>query len=79
MNFISEHSISMGKYVVSPTTHPADTGGYRASVSIKSGQGTGSHHRVFRLNGLFATRETARLMAVTQGWLTTGNLQTAAC
>jgi hypothetical protein len=79
MTFISEHSISMGKYVVSPTTHPADNGGFRASVAIKSGHGSASHHRVFRLEGLFPTREVARLLAVTHGWLTTGNLQPHAC
>jgi hypothetical protein len=79
MTFIPEHSISMGKYVVSPTTHPADNGGFRASVSIKSGQGSASHHRVFRLEGLFPTREVARLLAVTHGWFTTGTLQSHAC
>jgi len=79
MTFIPEHSISMGRYVVSPTTHPTDTGGFRASVSIKSGQGASSHHRVFRFDGLFPTREAARLFAVTQGWLKTGAMQAAAC
>ena len=62
----------MGKYVVSPTTHPTDSGEFRASVSIKSGQGSGTHHRVFRFDGIFPTPEAARLFAVTQGWLHTG-------
>ena len=72
MTFHSEHSIPMGRYVVSPTTHPTDSGEFRASVSIKSGHGSGTHHRVFRFDGIFPTREAARLFAVTQGWLHTG-------
>ena len=79
MTFHSEHSIPMGRYVVSPTTHPTGSGEYRASVSIKSGQGSGTHHRVFRLDGLFPSREAARLFAVTQAWLTTGSGTGLAC
>lgn len=79
MTFISEHSIPMGKYVVSPTTHLTEAGDYRASVAIKSGQGSSSHHRVFRFERLFASREAARVFAITQGWVQTCAMRTQLC
>ncbi|RKR26239.1 hypothetical protein C8C93_1475 [Acidovorax sp. 93] len=68
---ISQTAISMGKYVVSPTTHPTDCGRFRASFSVHRSQGNGSYCRVFRFDKAFASREAARLFAVTQGWLQT--------
>lgn len=59
----------MGKYVVSPATHPTDCGRFRASFSVRQAQGDDSHRRVFRFDTTFASREAARLFAVTQGWL----------
>jgi len=59
----------MGQYVVSPATHPTDCGRFRASFSVRSAQGNGSDRRVFRFDTTFASREAARLFAVTQGWL----------
>lgn len=68
---ISNATIPMGQYVVSPTTHQADSGRYHASFSIHRSQGNGSYCRVFRFDRSFASREAARLFAVTQGWLQT--------
>lgn len=79
MTFISEHSIPMGKYVVSPSTHLTESGDYKASVAIKSGQGSSSHHRVFRFDDMFASREAARMFAITQGWVQTNALSTHMC
>lgn len=59
----------MGDYVVSPATHPTDCGRFRASFSVRNAQGDGSSRRVFRFDTTFASREAARLFAVTQGWL----------
>ncbi|MCZ8073920.1 MAG: hypothetical protein CFE41_17065 [Burkholderiales bacterium PBB2] len=59
----------MGQFVVSPTTHPTDCGRFRASFSVQRSQCNGSPGRVFRLSKTFASREGARLLAVTQGWL----------
>lgn len=61
----------MGKYVVSPATHQTDCGRFRASFSVRRSQGDGSYSRVFRFDKTFASREAARLFAVTQGWLET--------
>lgn len=68
----------MGRYVVSPATHPTDAGRFRASVAVSSGSGAGTHHRVLRLPGLFASPEVARLLALTQGWIHTQGLQATA-
>ena len=68
---ISQTAISMGKYVVSPATHPTDCGRFRASFSVQRAAGNGSYCRVFRFDKAFASREAARLFAVTQGWLQT--------
>ena len=59
----------MGQYVVSPATHPTDCGRFRASFSVRPAQGNDGCHRVFRFDTTFASREAARLFAVTQGWL----------
>lgn len=69
----------MGKYVVSPATHLTDTGRYRASFSVHRSQSNGSYCRVFRFDRSFASREGARLFAVTQGWLQTSMPQPPAC
>jgi hypothetical protein len=71
MHSISKTTISMGKYVVSPATHPTDCGRFRASFSVQRSQGNGSYARVFRFDKTFASRDAARLFAVTQGWLET--------
>jgi hypothetical protein len=71
MNSIPKIGISMGKYVVSPATHPTDCGRFRASFAVHRSQGSGSYCRVFRFDRTFASREAARLFAVTQGWLQT--------
>lgn len=61
----------MGQYVVSPATHQTDRGHFRASFSVQRSQGNGSYCRVFRFDKDFASREAARIFAVTQGWLQT--------
>ena len=67
MHQISKTTISMGKYVVSPTTHPTDCGRFRASFSVHRSQGNGSYCRVFRFDRAFASREAA--LACQAVWL----------
>lgn len=69
----------MGQYVVSPTTQPTDCGRFRASFSVQRAQGNGSYCRVFFFDKTFASREAARLFAVTQGWLQTSMSLPPAC
>lgn len=61
----------MGKFVVSPTIHETDCGRFRASFAISRSQSNNSYCRIFRFDKAFASREAARIFAVTQGWLQT--------
>lgn len=50
----SDHTkIEVGKYLVSPLAKPQGAGQYAASVSIRSGRGSGTHDRVMRFSALF--------------------------
>jgi len=72
-------AVSIGKYSISPMFHETGTGGYHGSVTVSSGQGSASHHRIFRFSRRHASAEAARLVALTQGWLQTYNPRPAMC
>lgn len=57
----------MGRFVLSPITRQTDTGQYTASLSIRSGQGSTTHDRVFRFLPLFPTDKAAARYALSQG------------
>jgi hypothetical protein len=67
MTKIHDINISLGKYLVSPLIRMTEAGAYSASVSVRSGHGSGTHDRVFRFADIFPTRESARRYAVEQG------------
>lgn len=71
MNTTLEKAYSVGKYLVSPLTRTTESGLYTASVSIRSGSGSGTSDRVFRFVPEFATRESALQYAMAEGhrWL----------
>ena len=52
MNIDHTH-IAVGKYLVSPLAKPQGQGRFAASVSIRSGRGSGTHDRVLRFSGIF--------------------------
>jgi hypothetical protein len=56
-------TISIGRYLVSPLTRRLDDGRFSAAVSIRSGQGRGSHDRVLRFVPDFETPQAALLYA----------------
>lgn len=60
-------SITIGKYLVSPLSRPLDDGGYRASVSIRSGRGSACTDRVLRFVGRFDSAPAAQCYAREQG------------
>ena len=64
---IIQHSIAVGKYLVSPLIRHQDDGKYAASVSIRSGRGSGMHDRVMRFTPRFASHAAAARYAVAQG------------
>jgi len=57
----------VGKYLVSPLIRCIDAGTYSASVSIRSGRGSGTHDRIFRFIGRFPSHESAERYAIAQG------------
>ncbi|MDZ4359638.1 hypothetical protein [Variovorax sp. EBFNA2] len=64
---IIQHSIAVGKYLVSPLIRHQDDGGFAASVSIRSGHGSGMHDRVMRFTPRFASHAAALGYAIEQG------------
>jgi hypothetical protein len=50
---IDHTNIAVGKYLVSPLAKPQGEGLYAASVSIRSGRGSGTYDRVLRFSELF--------------------------
>ena len=63
--------VSSGRFRISSTTERCDKGAYWARVTVSSGQGASSHHRITRVALPFASAEAAHLVALTHGWLQT--------
>jgi hypothetical protein len=61
----------MGDYDVSPSTHATSSGRFRASVTVQHAHGLDRSTRRFEYDTTFASRDAARIFAVTQGWLHT--------
>ena len=60
-------NITVGKYLISPLTRLLENGWYAASVSIRSGSGSGTHDRVLRLTRLFRSKLAAVSYATAEG------------
>jgi hypothetical protein len=71
MNQFFESAIPMGNYIVSPATQETSNGLYRASIAVQRSQSKGAYCRVYNFTSEFASREAARVYAITQGWLET--------
>lgn len=67
MHLIPEKSFTVGRYRVSSLTQVSATGVFSAGVSIRSGQGQGTHDRVFRFLPAFSSPASARRYAVREG------------
>lgn len=63
----TEKNIEVGKYLVSPLSKLAHEGHYLASVSIRSGRGSGTHDRVMRFTQPFVRQDDAEAYAKIQG------------
>ncbi|MFC5523133.1 hypothetical protein [Polaromonas jejuensis] len=68
---INYNNISVGRYLVSPLAKQQGEGRYAASVSIRSGRGSGTYDRVLRFNGLFDSAAAAVHYATehAMGWI----------
>jgi hypothetical protein len=71
MNNTLEKAFSVGKYLVTPLIRYTEEGHYKASVSIRSGRGSGTHDRVLRFHPEFPTHDGAFQYASAEGrsWL----------
>ena len=56
---IDHNKLAVGKYLVSPLAKPQGSGGFAASVSIRSGSGSATHDRVMRFTGIFDSAASA--------------------
>jgi hypothetical protein len=63
----SNINVTVGKYLVSPLVKLLENGWYAASVSIRSGTGSGTHDRVLRLTRLFRDKLAAVQYATAEG------------
>ena len=70
----SNFKLTVGKYLISPLVKTLDNGWFAASVSIRSGSGSGTHDRVLRLTRLFRTHLAAVQYATAEGlrWIGQG-------
>lgn len=69
----------MGNYIVSPATQEMSSGLFRASIAVQRSQSKGAHCRIFNFTSEFASREAARVYAITQGWLETSSASPQTC
>lgn len=68
---INNTKIAVGKYLVSPLAKLQAEGQYAASVSIRSGRGSGTHDLVLRFTRIFDTAAAAVQYATEHalGWI----------
>ena len=64
LNNSDKDNITVGKYLISPLPKQLDNGWWAASVSIRSGAGSGTHDRVLRLTRLFQGKLAAAEYAI---------------
>jgi hypothetical protein len=71
MNSPHTQPFQAGKYLVTPLSRTTANSRHTASVSIRSGQGRGTHDRIYTFIPEFPTRDSALVYAADQGrhWL----------
>ncbi|WP_051094333.1 hypothetical protein [Bordetella sp. FB-8] len=62
-----QNNIEAGRYLVSPIISPHTDGGFSASVSIRSGRGTGTTDRIMRFLPRFPSHKAALRYATAEG------------
>ena len=67
LNHTLSFSQTVGKYLLSPDFELTSSGQYAASLSIRSGHGSGTHDRVFRFVPEFRSAQAAISYALEQG------------
>jgi len=67
LKHISHLAQIVGKYQLTPSAQITTSGSFTASLSIRSGQGSSTHDRVFRFLPCFGTAAAAKNYAIAQG------------
>ena len=71
MSFTNTHPFAIGDFRITPLSRSHGEGKHRAVLSIRSGQGSATHDRVYTFKPEFKTQDSALMYAATQGryWL----------
>jgi hypothetical protein len=70
--------LEIGKYLISSTAQEAANGAFSASVSIRSGKGSGTHDRIVRFSAPFESAAAALRYATEQALAWIGERNTPA-
>jgi len=71
MSFSTTHPFTVGDFRISPLSRSNGEGQHTAVLSIRSGQGSETHDRVYTFKPEFKTQDSALMYAAAQGryWL----------
>lgn len=71
MSYHTPQPMTFGKFLITPLTRTVQAGRFLASLSIRRGQGTQTHDRVYTFKPEFSNRDSALVYAAAQGrdWL----------
>lgn len=71
MSAISSLPFTVGKFLITPLTRSDAAGRFFASLSIRRGQGTQTHDKIYTFKPVFSNQDSALNYAATQGryWL----------
>jgi len=71
MSFTSTHPFAVGDFQITPLSRSNGSNQHTALLSIKSGQGSQTHDRVYTFKPAFKTQDSALMYAAAQGryWL----------
>lgn len=71
MSFVNTHLFAVGKFRITPLSRSRGGDQHTALLSIKSGQGSQTHDRVYTFKPDFKTQDSALMYAAAQGrnWL----------
>lgn len=67
LEFVISQAQHVGKYLLSPSATPTADGFYTAGLSVRSGQGSGTHDRVMQFVPTFLSPQAAMAYALEQG------------
>ncbi|MEY2803516.1 MAG: hypothetical protein RL657_852 [Pseudomonadota bacterium] len=67
MSSFSATPFTVGKFLITPLTRLGPAGRFTAALSIRRGQGTQTHDRIYAFKPAFATQDSVLTYAAAQG------------